>query len=44
MVTIQGHPIWFCTVGLHEQASSIRARLLKLIENVFEKEMITISD
>lgn len=31
MVTIQGHPIWFCTVNLGESAISIRERLLLLL-------------
>lgn len=35
VVTIQGHPIWFCTVNLGEAASSIRERLLLLLELVF---------
>ncbi|WP_332706628.1 5-methylcytosine-specific restriction endonuclease system specificity protein McrC [Plesiomonas shigelloides] len=34
-VTIQGHPIWFCTVNLSESAISIRARLLLLIRKAF---------
>ena len=35
MVTIQGHPIWFCTVNLGESAISIRARLLLLLRMSF---------
>ena len=35
MVTIQGHPIWFCTVNLGESAVSIRERLLQLLRMIF---------
>ena len=35
MVTIQGHPIWFCTVNLGESAISIRERLLQLLRMTF---------
>lgn len=34
-VTIQGHPIWFCTVNLGGTASSIRERLLLLHQLAF---------
>ena len=37
-VTIQGHPIWFCTVNLGEAASSIRERLVLLLELSFMGE------
>ncbi|MGI9392361.1 MAG: 5-methylcytosine-specific restriction endonuclease system specificity protein McrC [Parvibaculales bacterium] len=30
MVTIQGHPIWFCTINLGEHSQNIRNRLLSL--------------
>jgi 5-methylcytosine-specific restriction enzyme subunit McrC len=36
VVTIQGHPIWFCTVNLGEAATSIRQRLLLLHETSFD--------
>jgi 5-methylcytosine-specific restriction enzyme subunit McrC len=38
MVTIQGHPIWFCTVDLSESAMSIRKRLLWLVNTLFHKD------
>lgn len=37
-VTIQGHPIWFCTVDLDSSAVSIRERLLDLIRMVFSDQ------
>lgn len=37
MVTIQGHPIWFCTVNLGESATSIRERLLLLLRKSFQE-------
>lgn len=36
-VTIQNHPIWFCTVNLGESAKSIRERLLFLTQMAFRK-------
>ncbi len=38
MVTIQGHPIWFCTVNLGESAISIRERLLALLQKSFQEK------
>ena len=38
MVTIQGHPIWFCTVNLGESAISIRERLLILLQKNFQEK------
>lgn len=38
MVTIQGHPIWFCTVNLGESALLIRERLLFLIQTIFQEK------
>ncbi len=38
-VTIQGHTIWFCTVDLSLSASSIRRRLLQLIDKSFHRPL-----
>ena len=35
VVNVQGHPIWFCTVNLGENAANIRKRLLDLHQIAF---------
>lgn len=37
MVTIQQHPIWFCTVNLSEPTLSIRERLLDILKKSFQQ-------
>lgn len=38
VVIIQDHPIWFCTVNLGESATSIRERLLLLLQQIFQEK------